>query len=41
LEANACGKPVIGYDLAAVREIIINGYNGFLVKNFEDLKNKA
>ena len=41
LEANACGKPVIGYDLTAIREIIINGYNGFLVRNFEDLKNKA
>ena len=41
LEANACGKPVIGYDLTAVREIIIDGYNGFLVKSFEELKNRA
>jgi len=33
LEANACGTPVITFDNGAVREIIKNGINGFIVKN--------
>ncbi len=31
LEANACGKPVIGTYNCGAEEAIINGYNGFLV----------
>jgi len=41
LEANACGKPVIGYNLAAIKERIENGINGFLVKSFKEFKNRA
>jgi len=41
LEANRCGKPVIGYDSAAVRERIKNNFNGFRVRTFEELVNKA
>jgi phosphatidylinositol alpha-1,6-mannosyltransferase len=36
LEANACGKPVIGYNCCAIKERIIHGFNGFLAKNFEE-----
>jgi len=41
LEANACGKPVIGYNLAAIKERIKDGFNGFLVENFEEFKKRA
>jgi glycosyltransferase involved in cell wall biosynthesis len=41
LEANACGKPVIGYNLTAIKERIKDGFNGFLVENFEEFKEKA
>jgi glycosyltransferase involved in cell wall biosynthesis len=41
LEANACGKPVIGYNLTAIKERIKNGFNGFLVENFEELVSKS
>jgi glycosyltransferase involved in cell wall biosynthesis len=37
LEANACAKPVIGYDRAAIRERIMNEHNGFLVSNYKEL----
>ncbi len=37
LEANACAKPVIGYNRAAMPERIIHGYNGFLANNFREL----
>ncbi|RLG46315.1 MAG: hypothetical protein DRN92_05525 [Thermoproteota archaeon] len=37
LEANACAKPVIGYNKAAIPERIKHGHNGFLVRNFKEL----
>jgi glycosyltransferase involved in cell wall biosynthesis len=37
LEANSCGKPVIGYDCTAISERIKNGCNGFKVKNLKEL----
>lgn len=36
LEANACGKAVIGYKRAAIQERIRHGYNGFLANNFKE-----
>lgn len=33
LEANACGTPVIAYPVAAMREIVTDGHNGFLVSD--------
>jgi len=30
LEAMACGKPVVGADFLAIKEIVKNGYNGYL-----------
>jgi glycosyltransferase involved in cell wall biosynthesis len=35
LEAMACGKPVIGSDLDAIKEIIIPGINGLIFDNSE------
>ncbi len=32
LEANACGTPVVGYNVPGLRDSIRNGVNGFLVK---------
>ena len=32
LEANSCGKPVIGTDVGGISDAIQNGYNGFLIK---------
>jgi len=37
LEANACGKPVVGYNCTAIKERIRDGYNGFKVRNHEEL----
>jgi glycosyltransferase involved in cell wall biosynthesis len=38
LEANACAKPVIGYNRAAIPERIRHGFNGFLVNDFKELR---
>ena len=32
IEAAACGKPLVSYDVPGCREIVLDGYNGFLVK---------
>ena len=32
LEANACGKPVIGTNVGGISDAINNGFNGFLIK---------
>lgn len=42
LEANACGKPVIGGKAGGVPSAIKDGYNGFLVNgdDKEDIYNK-
>ncbi|MFH8119647.1 MAG: glycosyltransferase family 4 protein [Candidatus Aenigmatarchaeota archaeon] len=37
LEANACGKAIVGYNCTAIKERIINNVNGFKVKNYEEL----
>ena len=39
LEAAACGKPIIASNIGGCREVVINGYNGLLVKkkNSKDL----
>lgn len=34
IEAMACGTPVIGFNKAAVPEIVKNGENGFIVKDY-------
>ena len=33
-EANSCGKPVISFEIGGLKDIIINGINGYKVKNF-------
>jgi len=42
LEAQACGLPVIGFDIPGVQDSIINGKTGFLIKNkdYEDYVEK-
>ena len=32
LEAASCGKPIVASDIGGCREVVINGYNGLLVK---------
>jgi glycosyltransferase involved in cell wall biosynthesis len=41
IEAAACGKPSIAYNLGAIPEVIINKKTGFLVKNFKDFVSKS
>jgi len=41
LEAAACGKTSIGYNVGSIPEVINNGKTGFLVNNFLELKQKA
>ena len=40
LEANSCGLPVITFGKTALREMIIDKKNGFIVNNFNDLAKK-
>ena len=37
IEAMACGTPVIGFDIAAVPEIVKDGKTGFIVKDFKEM----
>ncbi len=37
IQANALGTPAIGYDVAGLKDSIINGITGVLVKNPEDM----
>ena len=34
LEAQSCGKPLVGYDVGGISDIIINNENGYLIKPF-------
>jgi glycosyltransferase involved in cell wall biosynthesis len=35
LEGMACQKPVIAFDIPSMKEIILDGYNGLLVRSFD------
>jgi glycosyltransferase involved in cell wall biosynthesis len=37
LEAMACRKPVIAFDIPAMKEIIVDGQNGILAKSFDPI----
>jgi glycosyltransferase involved in cell wall biosynthesis len=39
IEAMACGTPVIGLNRGAVKEVIIQGKNGYIGANMDDLLN--
>jgi len=36
IEANACGTPAIAYDVPGLRDSIRDGYNGILVKKYDE-----
>lgn len=40
LEANSCGLPVLTFGKTALSELIKNKYNGFIVKNFNQLESQ-
>lgn len=40
IEANACGLPVITFGYTALKELIINDFNGYIVKNYNQLSQK-
>ena len=40
IEACACGKPIVGFDVPGVREIVRDQYNGYLVQ-FGELETMA
>ena len=42
LEGSSCGRAIIAYDTPGCNDIIINGYNGYLVepKNIDQLAKK-
>ena len=37
LEAQSCGKPLIAYNVGGLSDIIIDSYNGFLIKPFNHI----
>jgi glycosyltransferase involved in cell wall biosynthesis len=40
IEAMACGTPVIGFKRGAVPEVVIDGFNGYIVSDEQDAVNK-
>tara|TARA_S200000501_G_C20826564_1_gene745189 strand:+ start:184 stop:1188 length:1005 start_codon:yes stop_codon:yes gene_type:complete len=40
LEANSMGLPIISFGYSALNEIIKNNYNGFIIKDYNQLSNK-
>jgi glycosyltransferase involved in cell wall biosynthesis len=36
-ESMACGTPILGFNMGSVPEIVINGVNGFICKNIEEM----
>ncbi|OPX20549.1 MAG: hypothetical protein BZ151_03385 [Desulfobacca sp. 4484_104] len=38
LESMACGTPVLAYERGAVAEVVVQGETGFVVQNYEELK---
>ena len=38
LEALACGLPVVAFEQDSLKEIVVNGYTGYLAKSNEDLQ---
>lgn len=41
IEAGACAKPSIGYNVGSIPEVIINNKTGFVVDNFKEFINSA
>ena len=40
LEANACGLPIISFGKTALKELILNNYNGFIVNDYNLISKK-
>jgi glycosyltransferase involved in cell wall biosynthesis len=40
LEANSCGLPVITFGKTALKDYVINNFNGFVVKNYNEIAKK-
>jgi len=40
LEANSCGLPIVTFGKTALKDYLINNYNGYIVNNYADLSKK-